>query len=84
VKTFHDEEAKVIGYEPGKGNFTGMVGALKCKNKAGAVFGCGSGLTIKDRKRPPKVGSFITYKFQGLSKEGNPRFPIYLRPYVEV
>jgi len=30
VKTFHDEEAKVIGYEKGEGRLAGMMGALKC------------------------------------------------------
>ena len=35
VKTFHDDEATVIGYKPGTGRCTGMVGALKCRNGKG-------------------------------------------------
>ncbi|CAF5116936.1 unnamed protein product, partial [Rotaria socialis] len=31
VKTFYDEEALVIGHKPGKGNCTGMLGALECQ-----------------------------------------------------
>lgn len=35
VKTFHDDEAEVIGYKAGTGRCTGMVGALKVRNTHG-------------------------------------------------
>ena len=35
VKTFHDDEAEVIGYKPGTGRCHGMVGALKVRNTHG-------------------------------------------------
>ena len=44
VKTFHDDEALVIGHEKGEGRCSGMVGALKIRNTAGVVFNVGSGL----------------------------------------
>jgi len=36
-------------------------------------------MTDDIRRRPPKIGSTITYKFWGTSKNNTPRFPIYLR-----
>ena len=35
VKTFHDDEATVIGYKPGTGRCYGMVGALRVRNTHG-------------------------------------------------
>jgi DNA ligase-1 len=35
VKTFYDDEAVVLGYVPGTGRCTGMVGSLRVKNTHG-------------------------------------------------
>jgi DNA ligase-1 len=35
VKTFHDDEAEVLGYKPGTGRCLGMVGALRVRNTHG-------------------------------------------------
>jgi DNA ligase 1 len=35
VKTFYDDEAVVLGYKPGTGRCTGMVGALRVRNTHG-------------------------------------------------
>lgn len=35
VKTFHDDEAVVLGYTAGTGRCLGMVGALKVRNTHG-------------------------------------------------
>ena len=37
-----------------------------------------SSLTDKDHRKPPKIGSIITYKFQEYTNSGSPRFPSYL------
>jgi len=79
VKTFYDEEALVVGHKPGKGNFTGVLGALQCKLPNGKRFDAGSGLNMDQRRKPPKIGSVITFKFQELSNAGIPRFPVFLR-----
>lgn len=42
------------------------------------VIKIGSGLKDKDRENPPKIGSIITYKFNGLTKNSLPRFPVFL------
>lgn len=79
VKTFEDDEATVLGHEEGSGRCAGMVGALKVRNSWGCEFHIGSGLTDEIRKKPPKIGSTITYKYWGTSKTNTPRFPIYMR-----
>ncbi|CAG8437533.1 7141_t:CDS:10 [Diversispora eburnea] len=78
VKSFFDGEALVEGYEPGKGKYKGMTGALKCAMACGTKFKVGSGMTDYNRSNPPKIGSIIVYKCQELSDSGNPRFPIFV------
>ncbi|KAL0060661.1 hypothetical protein AAF712_012538 [Marasmius tenuissimus] len=78
VKTFYDAEAIVTGHADGSGKNKGVCGALKCKMESGKTFNCGSGLTDKQRKNPPKVGTIITYRFQELTKDGVPRFPTFV------
>ncbi len=82
VKTFHDDEAIVLGYKPGTGRCQGMVGALKVRNTHGVEFEVGSGLNDDMRRKPPKIGSKITYKYQEFNKDsGKPRFPTFLRVF---
>jgi len=79
LKQFSDAEATVIGYRPGKGAFTGMTGSLKVRNDEGIVFYVGSGLTMEQRTDPPPISSRITYRYQGFTKNGVPRFAVFLR-----
>lgn len=53
---------------------------LNASNKNEEIeFKIGSGFDTKMRENPPKIGTIITYKFQGFSKNGLPRFPVFLR-----
>lgn len=79
MKTFEDDEATVLGHEEGTGRCQGMLGALRVRNTEGVEFRIGSGMDDNLRLHPPRVGSKITYKFYGKSKNGVPRFPIFLR-----
>lgn len=79
LKQFSDAEATVIGYRPGKGKFEGMTGSLKVRNDDGVVFYVGSGLSLDQRKDPPSISSRITYRYQGFTKNGVPRFAVFLR-----
>jgi DNA ligase-1 len=79
VKPYDDAEATVIAHEPGKGKFSGKLGALRVRTEDGREFSIGSGLTDADRESPPPVGTVITYRFRGLTAKGLPRFPSYLR-----
>ncbi len=77
LKPFADAEATVIGYRPGKGKYAGQTGSLKVRTDQGIVFFIGSGLSDAQRFRPPPLHSRITYRHQGFTKNGIPRFPVF-------
>jgi DNA ligase-1 len=79
VKTFHDAEATVIGYEPGTGRNAFTIGALVAQLPDGTQFRVSSGLTDAARQNPPSVGSVFTFKFQEMTDGGVPRFPSFFR-----
>ena len=79
VKTHEDAEARVVGYEPGKGRLQGKVGALWVETAEGRRFRLGSGLTDALRASPPPVGTWVTYRYRGLHDSGLPRFATFLR-----
>jgi DNA ligase 1 len=76
---WHDAEARVIGYLPGKGRLQGKVGALIVEAEDGRRFRLGSGLTDALRAAPPAPGTLVTYRYRELTPAGKPRFPRYLR-----
>ncbi len=78
-KRFDDDEARVVGYRPGKGKYTGLVGALLVEDARGRRFAVGSGLRDADREHPPRIGSVVTFRYNGLTAKGTPRFARYLR-----
>lgn len=78
-KPFQDAEAIVVGYSPGKGKYQGMVGALRVRTPDGREFGIGSGLTDALRTQPPAIGSQVTYRYNGYTNGGLPRFARFLR-----
>ncbi len=79
LKKYQDAEAKVIGHTQGKGKYQGQLGAIKVKTKDGIIFKIGSGFTDKQRAVPPEVGTIITYKYNGLTERGIPRFARFWR-----
>ena len=83
LKPWQDAEATVIEILPGKGKFSGMMGALVVKDKRGHIFRIGSGFSDNERRNPPQPGSVIIYKFTGTSKKGLPRFASFLRMYQQ-
>lgn len=76
-------EALIIGHKASK-SLIGLVGALECELPNGKRFDVGSGLNMDQRRKPPKIGSVITFKFQELSNNGHPRFPVFLRVRTDV
>jgi len=85
VKVFDDAEAEVIGHEAGTGRCSGMCGAIRVKHCDSAVtFKIGSGFTDALRKNPPKIGTKVTFKYQGLTNDKIPRFPIFMRLFHTV
>lgn len=79
VKRFDDSEARVIGYNPGKGKYAGMVGSLRVELADGTRFSVGSGLSDAERRDPPPISSTITFKHHGWTRHGKPRFPVFWR-----
>lgn len=91
LKAQHDAECKIIDYTRGKGRLSGKVGAIVCESladknagiKNGIIFRIGSGLSDEMRTNPPKIGTIITYKFSGVSKNSVPLHTRFWRVYGE-
>lgn len=79
VKPYQDAECTVIGHKEGQGKYVGKTGALHCQLLSGLAFYIGSGLTDQQRELPPKIGSVVTFKHYGFTKNNKPRFPVFMR-----
>lgn len=79
-KDFQDDEFKVVAVKEGKGSFTGKA-ILTCDNKHGGTFDVTPEGTMEYRaelwqNRKKLVGQYLTVRFQTLSEDYNPIFPI--------
>ena len=83
AKNHLDTECVVREILPGRGKYTGQMGALRCEMADGNQVNIGSGFSDALRAQPPPVGSVITFKYYGLTKKGKPRFPVYLRIRID-
>lgn len=79
LKPYLDDEAIVMAYLPGKGKYSGMMGALRVKTDSGVMFSIGTGFSDNERANPPTIGATITYRYHGFTKNGLPRFASFLR-----
>ncbi|TEW54911.1 DNA ligase [Psychromonas sp. RZ22] len=82
LKKFEDAEAIIIAHIPGKGKYQGLLGAILVETKEGIRFKIGSGFSDQERKSPPAIGSVITYRFTGKTRNNIPRFASYMRVRV--
>jgi DNA ligase-1 len=76
VKPERDAEGVIIGYVPGAGRLTGMLGSLQLRLPSGQTFGL-AGLSDAERSvgwecRFP-IGATVTFKYSGLTADGIPR-----------
>lgn len=78
VKKHDDDEAIIVGYTDGKGKYKGMVGAFILRMPNGKEFKIGSGLSDAVRANPPEIGTQITYRYNGYTDNGIPKFARYL------
>ncbi|MQM38684.1 DNA ligase [wastewater metagenome] len=78
-KPYRDAEARVVAYTEGEGKYEGMLGALVVERPDGLRFRIGTGFSDAERADPPPVGSRITYRYNGLTADGVPRFARFLR-----
>lgn len=83
LKIFHDEEATVVAHIAGKGKYRNQLGSLLVEMPNGRRFKIGSGFSDAERKKPPSIGSTITYKYSGRTSTNLPRFATFLRQRFE-
>ena len=84
LKLQDDAEGRVVGHVPGKGKYAGQLGALLLElpalnGKAAQRFKLGPGLSDALRRTPPPVGTWVTYRYRGLTGAGVPRFASFVR-----
>jgi DNA ligase-1 len=79
LKPQPDEDARVVGYLPGKGRHAGRLGALLLEMPDGQRFALGTGFTDAQRDDPPALGSVVTYRYRDRTPKGLPRFASFLR-----
>lgn len=85
VKQLFDDECKIIGFKKGTGKYTGLLGAFKCQlvknsNIQFTISGMND-LIRKNYLKTHPIGTKITFTYMGLSSNGIPRHPNYLRKY---
>ena len=83
VKPYEDAEAVVVSHIPGKGKYENSLGALVVALESGVTFKLGTGFSDAERNNPPKIGSMVTYRFRGKTKNGIPRFASFLRERLD-
>ena len=83
-KDFSDTEATIIGYEAGKGKFTGLIGKFLMIDDNGVEFGCpiGKGYNYDDRRFilnniHDYIGKRATFTYFERTKAGSYRHPLY-------
>ena len=89
-KDFSDTEATIVGYEAGKGKFTGLIGKFFMQDDDGNEFGCpiGKGYNFADRKAildnvHNYIGQRATFTYFQRTQAGSYRHPLFktLRNY---
>lgn len=82
IKGMDEDEALVVGTTDGEGRHLGRIGALVCTWGTGAsarIVNLGSGLTDADRSLTDWLGVAVTFRYRGLSRDGQPQEPRYIR-----
>ncbi len=78
-KPYDDAEARVVGYIDGRGKHNGRLGSLLVETPEGQRFKLGSGFSDAERSNPPAIGSWVSYRYNGLNPGGLPRFARFMR-----
>lgn len=80
IKMVHTTDVHVIGFEMGNGKYSNVLGKMLCLSENGVEFGVGSGFTDQEREYyMSNLPDVIEVKYQELTKDGAPRFPIFVR-----
>jgi DNA ligase-1 len=85
-KEFIDEEFDVVGVEEGLGNWSGYAKAITCKTKDGKIFGAGvrGDQDYCKSLLNGELPTVATIRYQNLTPDGIPRFPICLNVFYGV
>ena len=93
-----DEEAIIVGYKPGQGKYTGMLGGFMCKplinhdtymsidedtDHSFTISGMDDEIRAKYLKTHP-IGTIISYEHSGKTDKGKPRFGRYTRIRTDI
>lgn len=82
-KVLLDTECKVVGYKPGTGKYNGLLGSFECqllKGNQRSFYASGMTDEIRNNYRQTHpVGTILTIIYNGMTKNGIPRHPRYLR-----
>lgn len=81
-KHFHDDEGIIVGFEEGNGIWL-QTPIFVVRDKAGKVFKATPKGSLEKRRKMYSdikmlIGKRVTYRYQELSQDGIPRFPIAL------
>ncbi|WP_367850100.1 DNA ligase [Rhodoferax sp. WC2427] len=79
LKPFEDAEARVVGHVAGQGKYAGLLGALQVETPGGRKFKLGTGFSDAQRRDPPALGTWVTYRYRDVNPSGIPRFASFLR-----
>ena len=59
-----------------------MMGALMLETPEGVRFKLGTGFDDEQRKNPPPVGTWVTYRYRDITSKGLPKFASFVRVYL--
>lgn len=82
-KEFEDEECELLDVVEGNGNRSGMAGSVHCKHPNGNEFDAnmrGGNDFYKELLENKKdyIGKMVTIRYQNLTPDGIPRFPVMI------
>ncbi|MBD3841720.1 MAG: DNA ligase [Campylobacterales bacterium] len=77
VKKSFDMEGTITGYNYQSNGHT--IKSFQIQLENGVQFNLGNGLDQNMKKSPPPLGSVVTFKYYGFTKNGKPKFANFLR-----
>jgi DNA ligase-1 len=80
MKLIADADCVIIGYKPGEGKYSGMLGSFYCQDtiskKKFYISGMNDSVRINYKVDHP-LGTILVYTFNGLTADSVPRHPRY-------
>lgn len=86
IKLSEDLECTIVGYNPGKGKYSGLLGSFICQIDGVSTKFSVSGFDDEIRsnyKKTHPIGTKITVEHKGWTHKNVPRHPVYLRKFLD-